>query len=105
MSHSERYIEDLPRTAAEAYELAGRLCDGCRIHHAFLTYMRLSRAFTGAERADSKTEIQLREFMVGGLRDVLLAGAQDTGLMTLAARAGAGLDPNIVVLDICETPL
>ena len=27
MSHDERYIEDLPRIAADAYELAGRLCE------------------------------------------------------------------------------
>src|ERR1051325_10975582 len=105
MSHSERYIEDLPRIAAEAYELAGRLCDGCRIHHAFWAFMRPSRASPGAGKQGSEMGIQIREIFVGGVRDVLLAGAQDTGLMTLAARAGAGLDPNIVVLDICETPL
>src|SRR5262245_17278920 len=105
MNDGPRYVEDLPRVAADAYELAGRLCGDCRNQHALWTYLRLSRASTGAERQQSKLEIELRDFLAAGQRDVLIAGAQDTGLLTLVARAGAGLDPNIVVLDICQTPL
>ena len=50
MSHDPRYAEDLPRLAAEAYELSGRLCGTCRDMHALWTYIRLSRASTGVSR-------------------------------------------------------
>jgi SAM-dependent methyltransferase len=105
MTYGPRYTEDLPRIAADAYELAGRLCGDCRNQHALWTYLRLTRASTGAERQESSLEIQLRDLMAAGRRNVLVAGAQDTGLLTLVARAGADLKPNIVVLDICQTPL
>jgi hypothetical protein len=99
------YPEDLPRIAAEAYELSARLCGDCRNQHALWSYLRLSRASTGAEKQDSKLEAELRDFFSGGRSDVLIAGAQDTGLLALVARAGAGCRLNITVLDICGTPL
>src|SRR4051812_43068932 len=80
-------------------------CGDCRNQHALWTYLRLTRASTGAERQDSKLEAELRDFLAEGRRNVLIAGAQDTGLLALVARAGADLEPDIAVLDICETPL
>jgi SAM-dependent methyltransferase len=105
MSDDTRYIEDLPRIAADAYALSERLCGACRDQHALWSYLRLSRASTGAEGRQSKLEAELAGLFQSGRRDVLIAGAQDTGLLTLVARAGAKHEPNIVVLDICETPL
>jgi hypothetical protein len=105
MSNAPRTLEDLPRIAADAYSLSARLCGDCRNQHALWTYLRLSRASTGAERQDSKLEAQLREFFAAGRRNILIAGAQDTGLLALVSRASAGHSPHITVLDICETPL
>jgi SAM-dependent methyltransferase len=105
MSHGERYIEDLPRVAADAYELAGRLCGDCRDLHALWPYARLTRASTGIEQRQSGLEAQLRAFFDLGLRDVLIAGAADSALLAHVARAGAQHEINIVVLDICDTPL
>jgi SAM-dependent methyltransferase len=105
MPHDSSTIEDLPRIAADAYALSARLCGDCRNQHALWTYLRLSRASTGAERRDSKLEAELRDFFSGGRSDILIAGAQDTGLLALVARAGAGHRLNITVLDICGTPL
>jgi SAM-dependent methyltransferase len=105
MSHDPRYAEDLPRLAAEAYELSGRLCGTCRDMHALWTYIRLSRASTGVEAQASNLEAQLTALFAGGRRHVLIAGSQDTGVLALVARAGAGPEMNITVLDICETPL
>jgi SAM-dependent methyltransferase len=105
MSHDPRYAEDLPRLAAEAYELSGRLCGTCRDMHALWTYIRLSRASTGVEAQASNLEAQLTALFAGGRRHVLIAGSQDTGVLALVARAGAGHEMNITVLDICETPL
>ena len=105
MPHSERYIEDLPRVAADAYELAGRLCGDCRDLHALWPYARLTRASTGVEQHQSGLEAQLRTFFDLGLRDVLIAGAADSALLAHVARAGAQHQIKIVVLDICDTPL
>jgi SAM-dependent methyltransferase len=105
MSNAARYVEDLPRIAADAYALSARLCGDCGNQHALWSYLRLSRASSGAEKQDSGLEARLREFFSGGRSDILIAGAQDTGLLTLVARAAAGLRPNITVLDLCETPL
>lgn len=105
MSDRERFIEDLPRIAAEAYELAGRLCGDCRELHALWPYARLTRASTGVERHQSGLEAQLQAFFDQGLRDVLIAGAADSALLAHVARAGAQHEIRIVVFDICDTPL
>lgn len=110
MSQTVRYPEDLYREdlrdiAAQAYELSGRLCDSCRDLHALWPYIRLSRMSTGIEGQTSQLETQLRELFALGLRDTLIAGCADTGLLSLVARASDGHARNIVALDICETPL
>ena len=43
--------------------------------------------------------------MASGGKRVLIAAAADTGLLATVARAGSGLDPDITVVDRCETPL
>ncbi len=105
MKESPRYIEDLPRVAADAYELADRLCGDCRDLHALWPYARLTRASTGVEQQQSELEAQLRACFDLGLRDVLIAGAADSALLAHVARAGALHRIRITVLDICETPL
>jgi SAM-dependent methyltransferase len=102
---SSLYTERLGDLAAQAYELSSRLCGSCRDLHALWPYIRLSRSSTGIEDEGSKLELTLRKLMAGGLRRVLIAGSQDTGLLALVARAGADNGVNIVVLDICESPL
>ena len=105
MARDPSYIEDLPRIAADAYKQSARLCGDCRNQHALWTYLRLSRASTGVEKQESALQAELSGFFAPGRRDALIAGAQDTGLLALVARAGAGHRLNITVLDICETPL
>ncbi len=105
MSDNSRYTENLPDIAAEAYDLSDRLCGTCRDLHALWPYIRLSRASTGIEVQASKLETLLGDLLARGLRRLLIAGSADTGLLALAARAGADHAMNIVVLDICATPL
>ena len=113
MSHPAPYSEPLRELAAEAYEISGRLCGACGDLHALWPYIRLSRASTGAEgqesTQESKLQAELRGCFASGLRDVLIAGSQDAGLLALVARAkmraGAEHPSGITVLDICETPL
>jgi 2-polyprenyl-3-methyl-5-hydroxy-6-metoxy-1,4-benzoquinol methylase len=99
------YSEHLSELAAQAYQLSDQLCGSCRDLHALWPYIRLSRSSTGVEVEDSKLTQGLRNLIVEGRRDVLIAGAADTGLLALVARAGIDCGVNIVVLDICETPL
>jgi SAM-dependent methyltransferase len=102
------YTERLSDIAAQAYGLADRSCGSCRDLHALWPYIRLSRSSTGVELEGSQLIQVLRELMADGRRDVLIAGAADTGLLALVARAAAdhaNHPANIVVIDICETPL
>lgn len=105
MPHNPRYSEDLRQLAAEAFDLSSRLCGSCRDLHALWPYIRLSRTSTGIEDQASNLEAQLGDLFSRGLRDILIAGSADSGLLALVARVGARHAPRIVVLDICETPL
>jgi SAM-dependent methyltransferase len=101
------YHECLTELAAQAYQLSDQLCGSCRDLHALWPYIRLSRSSTGVEERGSPLTDVLQGLIAGARRDVLIAGAADTGLLALVARAAAraGHRVNIVVLDICETPL
>jgi SAM-dependent methyltransferase len=105
MSLDVPYPEHLYDLAAEAYELSNRLCADCGDLHALWPYIRLARASTGVEARQSALENELGTLFNRGLRDVLIAGCQDTGLLAVVARAGADRNIKITVLDICETPL
>ena len=106
MTSGPAYHEDLPRIAAEGFQLAGRLCRGCGQLHALWPYIRLARATSaGLEDASLRLQSVLTGLVAAGRRDVLVAGSADTGLLALVARAGAGQPLDIVVLDRCETPL
>ena len=98
-------IEPLRELAAEAYELAHRRCGSCCNTHALWSYIRLSRASIGAEREGSPLEPVLAELLTSEQPTILIAGAADTGLLALVARAASKRDANIVVLDRCDTPL
>jgi SAM-dependent methyltransferase len=102
---SSLYTERLGDLAAQAYDLSGRLCGSCRDLHALWPYIRLSRSSTGLESEGSELELALRELISSGLRRILVAGSADTGLLALVARAGADQGVDIIVLDICESPL
>jgi SAM-dependent methyltransferase len=101
------FDEDLARLAAESFELSKSLCRACGQVHALWPYIRLARASTGVEAPSSHLRSVLTGLIAEGRRRVLIAGAADTGLLALLARAGAdaGCDADIAVLDRCEAPL
>jgi SAM-dependent methyltransferase len=105
MLQDSRYTEDLPRLAADAYEVSGRLCGSCRDLHALWPYIRLARASTGVEARPSALEGRIANLLAHGGRHVLIAGSADSGILALVARAAPDRGANIAVLDICETPL
>jgi SAM-dependent methyltransferase len=98
-------IERLGEIAAEAYAVAGRFCRSCSNLHALWPYIRLSRSSTGLERSGSVLETALRAFITQGLRKILIAGAADTGLLSLVFRAADDFDVDVTVLDVCASPL
>jgi SAM-dependent methyltransferase len=103
MSNQDRFQEDLPRLAAENFEIANRTCRSCGHMHALWPYIRLARAAVGAEGTSSPLDSVLAGLVAEGRRSVLIAGSQDTGLLALVARACGTTD--IVILDRCPTPL
>jgi SAM-dependent methyltransferase len=105
MLAKSRYIEPLRQLAAEAYEVAGRRCGTCRDSHALWPYIRLSRTSIGAEREGSPLEPILAELLPLDRPTILIAGAQDTGLLALVARGASCRVAEITVLDRCDTPL
>jgi len=104
MQESRVLIEDVPKLAADAFALAERLCGACRHLHSLWPYLRLSRASTGVEGGRSELEALLRRTFADHRR-ILIAGAADTGILALVARAGAAHELDITVLDPCRTPL
>jgi SAM-dependent methyltransferase len=97
--------EDLAELAATQYRLADRFCDTCRSYHSLWPYRRISRVIATAEADRTDVEPALAELFQTGRRKVLIAGAADSGLLALTARAGARHGVNITVLDRCLTPL
>jgi SAM-dependent methyltransferase len=99
--------EDLPRLAAESFELSKSLCRACGQVHALWPYIRLARASTGVEAPASYLQSVLTALIAEGRRTLLIAGAADTGLLALVSRASADADrdADIAVLDRCEAPL
>jgi SAM-dependent methyltransferase len=103
MSSELRFSEDLPQLSAEASDLARRLCGVCQNFHLIWPLLRLAQASGGDVEAPAVCATLNRLLLRPGQR-ILIAGAADTGLLAVVARAAAaGID--IVVLDRCETPL
>lgn len=99
------YNEPLRELAGEAYEVAELRCGSCRDSHVLWPYIRMSRTSIGAEREGSALEPILSELLTEERPKILIAGSQDTGLLALVIRATSWLDPELTVLDRCDTPL
>jgi SAM-dependent methyltransferase len=103
MSNELRFSEDLPQLAAEASSTARRLCGPCQNFHLLWPYLRIAQA-SGGDVAALTVRITLNRLLSRRGQRILIAGAADTGLLAIVARA-ARPDTGIVVLDRCQTPL
>jgi SAM-dependent methyltransferase len=99
-----RYEEDVRQLAAEAFDLAGRLCGSCKTEsvHRLWPYLRLVGA--SAEAGAALIHSVLSRLLAEGGRKILIAGCADSGLLAAVARA-AHADTEIIVSDRCPTPL
>lgn len=102
--------EPLAELASFAWEQAPHLCSedhGCRDYHRVWSYLRLlgtiSATAAGKEFFVEEFDRLARE----GKRRVLISGAADTGMLTQVVRGyrRAGVQPQIVFLDRCATPV
>jgi SAM-dependent methyltransferase len=103
LSEDLRFTEDLQQLAAEACDIARRLCSSCENFHLLWPYLRLAKA-SGGDVDEPHFRAALNRLLSGCGQKILIAGAADTGLLAVVARA-ASSDPKIVVVDRCETPL
>ena len=97
--------EHLHQMAVDAYALATRRCGVCVNMHALWPYLRIARIGSGVEGGGSILTATISEICAIGPKDVLIAGAADTGILNLVAKARGGRVANFVVIDLCDTPL
>jgi len=100
---SERFNEDLPQLAAEAFALAEQRCGACKNFHMLWPYHRLAEA-SGGDVAAPLVRSALARLLAHSGTTILIAGCADTGLLALVARI-ASSGTYITVLDRCDTPL
>jgi hypothetical protein len=98
-----RFSEELTRTAAEAFDLAGRLCGSCKNFHMLWPYLRLAGA-SGGDVTAPPIASALGSLLSRANRRILIAGCADAGLLAMVARS-ANPATHITVLDRCRTPL
>lgn len=97
--------EHLHQMAMDAYALATRRCGACANLHALWPYLRIARIVSGVEGGDSMLTATISEICATGPKDVLIAGAADTGILNLVAKSSGGRAASFVVIDLCDTPL
>ena len=97
--------EHLHQMAIDAYALATQRCGVCANLHALWPYLRIARIVSGVEGGDSILAAEISEICATGPKDVLIAGAADTGILNLAAKTSGGRAASFVVIDLCDTPL
>ena len=98
-----RFSEDLRQLAAEAPNLASCFCGDCQNFHFLWPYLRLAGA-SGGDVGAAQVHASLTSLLSAGGQSILIAGAADSGLLSVVARA-AGSDTEIVIIDRCRTPL
>jgi SAM-dependent methyltransferase len=98
-----RYTEDLPRLAAEAVKIARCHCGSCINFHLLWPYLRLAKG-SGGDVNNAVFRAALERWLSKPGRKVLIAGAADTGVLAVVARA-ANVTSEITIIDRCNTPL
>ena len=102
MSGTPPFIEDLRQLAAQASIIARRRCGSCTNFHMLWPYLRLAKA-SGGDVDEPFFRTALERMLSVRDQKVLIAGAADTGLLAVVARAATR--SKIIVVDRCETPL
>ena len=99
------YFEDLPAVALESFRISQSLCQCRDRFHALWSYVRIARGSSVVDSGNRALQPEIAKFAAGGRKRIAIAGAADTGLLALVARATAGRAAGIVVIDRCAIPL
>lgn len=94
--------------APVALACARRFCpDRCRDYHGIWLYARLLEVLPSVAFDHDFLESALKEAVEAGARRVLISGAAEFGLLSyvLHAFSRVGVEPEIMVIDLCRTPL
>jgi len=97
--------ERIEADATRHFAMARALCIGCLSYHAVRPYLRSARAREGLAADCGVLQSVIAPMIAAGARRVLVAGAADTGLPSLALRAAGGRPISLTVVDRCATPL
>jgi 2-polyprenyl-3-methyl-5-hydroxy-6-metoxy-1,4-benzoquinol methylase len=107
--------EPLELSAPLARQLASRLCrknpatgESCEWEHGFWQYLRILGLAASAKRhADFYREVFEQLVDSSSRPRILISGAADYGMLAvvLAAFRERGIEPEVTVVDMCETPL
>jgi SAM-dependent methyltransferase len=110
-----RIDEPLLESAPIAWRMAPQLCGGdavsgenCLAMHGAWQYLRLLGLVGSIDkRADFYREALASVTATGTAPRVLICGAADYAMLAqvIAAFRGRGIEPDVTVIDLCETPL
>lgn len=100
--------EPLHESAPLARAWSEQYCDGCDWYHGAWQYLRLAGVISGMKAEAGFFQAVFRDLAnADGSARVLIAGSADSGMLAqvIGGYRAAGIDPEITVVDHCETPL
>lgn len=100
--------EPLHESAPLAHAWSEQHCVDCDWYHGAWQYLRLAGVITGMKAEAQFFQTAFRDLAhAGGNTRVLVAASADSGMLAqvIAGYRAAGIDPEITVVDRCETPL
>lgn len=97
-------IDDLPALAKAGWDLGERLCTACGGFHRVWGTLRSGGVVGGVEADEAVLLPLLAELTPSGTR-AFIGGSADPGILQLVLRAAQGRSIEVVVTDLCPTPL
>ncbi len=97
-------IDDLPALAKAGWTLGERLCTHCGGFHRVWGTLRSAGVVGGVEADEAVLLPLLRDLTPDGTR-VFIGGSADPGILQLLLRAAEGRALEVLVTDLCKTPL
>lgn len=101
----DMWMEDLAALAAYEFHTAQTGCVACHDYHSLWGYLRLTGITGNSFQSDRDILAPLLHAHTPPNGRVLIAGAADAGLLSLAAEATQARTPALSVADRCATPL
>jgi SAM-dependent methyltransferase len=101
---SDLAINDLPALARAGWTLGESLCTACGGFHRVWGTLRCAGVVGGVEADEAVLLPLLRDLTPDGTR-AFIGGSADPGILEILLRAAQGRSLDVVVTDLCPTPL